>query len=89
MAFFSISASELVDIFVGTGAARVRDYFKEARKSSPSIIFIDEIDAVGGERGRTLSCKRDQTLNQVKTRANARHYQIPSKSTDPLNRSYI
>lgn len=65
VSFFSISASELVEVFVGTGAARVRDLFREARKNSPSIIFIDEIDAVGGQRGRTLNCERDQTLNQV------------------------
>lgn len=67
VSFFSISASELVEVFVGTGAARVRDIFREARKSSPSIIFIDEIDAVGGQRGRTLNCERDQTLNQLLT----------------------
>ncbi|MFS8011098.1 putative AAA+ ATPase domain, ATPase, AAA-type, core, AAA ATPase, AAA+ lid domain-containing protein [Helianthus anomalus] len=67
VSFFSISASELVEIFVGTGAARVRDVFREARKHSPSIIFIDEIDAVGGQRGRTLNCERDQTLNQLLT----------------------
>ncbi|KAM0022510.1 putative AAA+ ATPase domain, ATPase, AAA-type, core, AAA ATPase, AAA+ lid domain-containing protein [Helianthus debilis subsp. tardiflorus] len=67
VSFFSISASELVEIFVGTGAARVRDIFREARKHSPSIIFIDEIDAVGGQRGRTLNCERDQTLNQLLT----------------------
>ncbi|CAI9272600.1 unnamed protein product [Lactuca saligna] len=67
VAFFSIAASELVEVFVGKGAAHVRDLFKEARKSSPSIIFIDEIDAVGGQRGRTLNCERDQTLNQLLT----------------------
>ncbi|PWA71405.1 ATPase, AAA-type, core [Artemisia annua] len=67
VSFFSISASELVEVFVGRGAARVRDLFSEARKSSPSIIFIDEIDAVGGQRGRTLNCERDQTLNQLLT----------------------
>ncbi|XP_076959819.1 putative inactive ATP-dependent zinc metalloprotease FTSHI 3, chloroplastic [Bidens hawaiensis] len=67
VSFFSISASELVEIFVGTGAARVRDIFREARKHSPSIIFIDEIDAVGGQRGRTLNCERDQTLNKLLT----------------------
>ncbi|KAM0006602.1 putative AAA+ ATPase domain, ATPase, AAA-type, core [Helianthus debilis subsp. tardiflorus] len=67
VSFFSISASELVEIFVGTGAARVRDIFREARKHSPSIVFIDEIDAVGGQRGRTLNCERDQTLNQLLT----------------------
>ncbi|KAL4581902.1 hypothetical protein LXL04_006436 [Taraxacum kok-saghyz] len=67
VAFFSISASELVEVFVGRGAARVRDLFREARKNSPSIIFIDEIDAVGGQRGATLNCERDQTLNQLLT----------------------
>ncbi|XP_076889079.1 putative inactive ATP-dependent zinc metalloprotease FTSHI 3, chloroplastic [Bidens hawaiensis] len=67
VSFFSISASELVEVFVGTGAARVRDIFREARKHAPSIIFIDEIDAVGGQRGRTLNCERDQTLNQLLT----------------------
>ncbi|XP_071707297.1 probable inactive ATP-dependent zinc metalloprotease FTSHI 3, chloroplastic [Rutidosis leptorrhynchoides] len=67
VSFFSVSGSELVEVFVGTGAARVRDIFREARKNSPSIIFIDEIDAVGGQRGRTLNCERDQTLNQLLT----------------------
>lgn len=67
VAFFSISASELVEVFVGRGAARVRDLFREARNNSPSIIFIDEIDAVGGQRGSTLNCERDQTLNQLLT----------------------
>lgn len=67
VSFFSISASELVEVFVGTGAARVRDIFREARKNAPAIIFIDEIDAVGGQRGRTLNCERDQTLNQLLT----------------------
>nr|XP_043618328.1 probable inactive ATP-dependent zinc metalloprotease FTSHI 3, chloroplastic [Erigeron canadensis] len=67
VSFFSISASELVEVFVGRGAARVRDLFCEARKSSPAIVFIDEIDAVGGQRGSTLNCERDQTLNQLLT----------------------
>lgn len=63
--FFTVSASEFVELFVGRGAARIRDLFKVARKSSPSIIFIDELDAVGGKRGRSFNDERDQTLNQV------------------------
>lgn len=65
VAFFSMSASEFVEIFPGNGAARVRDLFHDARKHSPSIIFIDEIDAVGGQRGTSFNSERDQTLNQV------------------------
>lgn len=64
--FFSVSASEFVEMFVGRGAARIRDLFNAARKNSPSIIFIDELDAVGGKRGRSFNDERDQTLNQVK-----------------------
>ena len=52
-------------MFVGRGAARIRDLFKVARKYSPSIIFIDELDAVGGRRGKSFNDERDQTLNQV------------------------
>ena len=63
--FFTVSASEFVEMFVGRGAARIRDLFHVARKSSPSIIFIDELDAVGGKRGRSFNDERDQTLNQV------------------------
>lgn len=63
--FFTVSASEFVEMFVGRGAARIRDLFSVARKSSPSIIFIDELDAVGGRRGRSFNDERDQTLNQV------------------------
>ncbi|CAI9263313.1 unnamed protein product [Lactuca saligna] len=67
VAFFSMSASEFVEIFVGNGAARVRNLFSDARKRSPSIIFIDEIDAVGGHRGISFNSERDQTLNQLLT----------------------
>jgi cell division protease FtsH len=67
-AFLWISASELTEIYVGEGAGRVRDLFAEARAAAPSIIFIDELDAVGGQRGRGLdggSQERDTTLNQL------------------------
>jgi cell division protease FtsH len=66
--FFSISASEFIEMFVGVGASRVRDMFKKARSSQPSIIFIDEIDAVGRTRGTGLGGghdEREQTLNQL------------------------
>ncbi|CAM0904278.1 unnamed protein product [Alopecurus aequalis] len=65
--FFSVSASEFVEMFVGRGAARVRELFKEAKEAAPSIIFIDELDAVGGSRGRSFNDERDQTLNQLLT----------------------
>lgn len=66
--FFSISGSDFVEMFVGTGAARVRDMFAEARKNMPCIVFIDEIDAVGRQRGTGLGGghdEREQTLNQL------------------------
>ena len=66
--FFSMSASEFVEMFVGVGASRVRDLFTTAKKSAPCIIFIDELDAVGRERGAGLgggNDEREQTLNQV------------------------
>ena len=66
--FFSISGSDFVEMFVGVGASRVRDLFNEAKKNSPSIIFIDEIDAVGRQRGAGLGGghdEREQTLNQL------------------------
>ncbi|OVA12513.1 AAA+ ATPase domain [Macleaya cordata] len=65
--FFTVSASEFVEMFVGRGAARIRDLFNIARKNAPSIIFIDELDAVGGKRGRSFNDERDQTLNQLLT----------------------
>ncbi|GAV60059.1 AAA domain-containing protein/FtsH_ext domain-containing protein, partial [Cephalotus follicularis] len=65
--FFTVSASEFVELFVGRGAARIRDLFNVAMKCSPSIIFIDELDAVGGKRGRSFNDERDQTLNQLLT----------------------
>ena len=66
--FFSISGSDFVEMFVGVGASRVRDLFSEAKKNAPSIVFIDEIDAVGRQRGAGLGGghdEREQTLNQL------------------------
>lgn len=66
--FYSISGSEFVEMFVGVGAGRVRDMFKEAKKNAPCIIFIDEIDAVGRQRGTGMGGghdEREQTLNQL------------------------
>ena len=66
--FFSISGSDFVEMFVGVGASRVRDLFKQAKEASPSIVFIDEIDAVGRQRGTGLGGghdEREQTLNQL------------------------
>ncbi len=66
--FFSISGSDFVEMFVGVGASRVRDLFEQAKKAAPSIIFIDEIDAVGRQRGAGLGGghdEREQTLNQL------------------------
>ncbi len=69
--FFSLSASEFIEMIVGVGAARVRDLFKEAREAAPSIIFIDELDAIGRARGSGASFgghdEREQTLNQILT----------------------
>lgn len=68
VAFFSISGSEFVEMFVGVGASRVRDLFKVAKQNSPAIIFVDEIDAVGRVRGTGMgggNDEREQTLNQI------------------------
>jgi cell division protease FtsH len=68
VAFFSIAASEFVEMFVGVGASRVRDLFRRAKEASPSIVFVDEIDAVGRMRGAGLgggNDEREQTLNQL------------------------
>lgn len=66
--FFSISASEFVEMFVGVGASRVRDLFNQAKKNNPAIIFIDELDAIGRQRGTGMGGghdEREQTLNQI------------------------
>src|SRR5215216_1117906 len=68
--FFSLSASEFVELFVGVGASRVRDLFKQAREAAPAIIFIDELDSIGRTRGQTAiggSSEQEQTLNQILT----------------------
>jgi len=66
--FLSISASEFVEMFVGVGASRVRDLFQKAKRNAPSVIFIDELDAIGRQRGTGLGGshdEREQTLNQI------------------------
>jgi cell division protease FtsH len=66
--FFSLNASEFVEMFVGVGASRVRDLFRQAKEASPAIVFIDELDAVGRRRGAgvgTVNDEREQTLNQL------------------------
>ena len=69
--FFHISGSEFVEMFVGVGAARVRDLFEQAKRNAPCIVFVDEIDAVGRHRGAGLGGghdEREQTLNQIPSR---------------------
>src|SRR5204862_7901384 len=66
--FYTISGSDFVEMFVGVGASRVRDLFEQAKQNSPCIIFVDEIDAVGRQRGAGLGGghdEREQTLNQI------------------------
>src|SRR6202035_3215914 len=66
--FLALTGSSFVEMFVGVGAARVRDLFSDARKKAPAIIFIDEIDAIGGRRGSGVfggNDEREQTLNQL------------------------
>lgn len=65
--FFSASGSDFVEKYVGVGAARIRDLFAKARKSSPCIVFIDELDAIGGNRGESNNSERDQTINALLT----------------------
>ena len=71
MPFFSLSGSDFVEMFVGVGASRVRDLFKQAKDKSPAIIFIDEIDAIGRARGKNnmtgSNDERENTLNQLLT----------------------
>jgi len=63
--FYSQSASSFIEMFAGLGAARIRRLFREAREHAPAIVFIDELDAVGAQRGSDISGERDQTLNQL------------------------
>jgi cell division protease FtsH len=65
--FFSASGSDFVEKYVGVGAARIRELFSKARKASPCIVFIDELDAIGGSRGEANNSERDQTINALLT----------------------
>jgi cell division protease FtsH len=65
--FFSASGSDFVEKYVGVGASRIRDLFSKARKASPCIVFIDELDAIGGNRGESNNSERDQTINALLT----------------------
>lgn len=67
LSFFSISASDLVEKFVGVGASRVRDLFKKARENAPSIVFIDELDAIGISRGKESNSEKEQTIDALLT----------------------
>lgn len=66
MPFFSISASEFIEMYVGVGASRVRDLFEQAKKNAPCIVFIDELDSVGRQRAQGVGMgndEREQTIN--------------------------
>jgi cell division protease FtsH len=80
--FFSLSGSDFVEMFVGVGASRVRDLFKQAKEKSPAIIFIDEIDAIGRARGKSNMTggndERENTLNQLLT-GSVLHYVLPQQ----------
>lgn len=65
--FFSASGSDFIEKYVGVGASRIRDLFSKARKASPCIVFIDELDAIGGNRGESNNSERDQTINALLT----------------------
>ncbi|MFO0982531.1 MAG: ATP-dependent metallopeptidase FtsH/Yme1/Tma family protein [Planctomycetota bacterium] len=87
--FFSISGSDFVEMFVGVGAARVRDLFAQAKAKSPCIIFIDEIDAVGRQRGAGIGGghdEREQTLNQLLVEMDGFESEKAPSSSPPLNR---
>ena len=86
MPFYSISGSDFVEMYVGVGASRVRDLFDKAKKSMPCIIFIDEIDAVGRQRGAGLGGghdEREQTLNQLLVEMDALRPTTASSSWRP------
>jgi ATP-dependent Zn protease len=80
--FFSLSAAEFIEMIVGVGASRVRDLFQQAREAAPSIIFIDELDAIGRTRGSGATLgghdEREQTLNQILTEMDGRDGDCPS-----------
>lgn len=65
--FFSVSGSDFIEKYVGVGASRIRELYAEAKKNAPCIVFIDEIDAIGGERGDNSNSERDQTINALLT----------------------
>src|SRR5690606_37258277 len=74
--FFSLSGSDFVEMFVGVGASRVRDLFKQAKEKAPSIIFIDEIDDIGRSRGKNSIMGGNDERDRESTRRNSRHVTI-------------